>query len=346
MHLFADISSHGFGHFAISAPVLVAVAEMCPNLQLTVRSGLPLAKLRERIPLPFQHIAASSDFGFRMRDATRVDLAASLADYRAVHANWRERVAAEADLLRSLRVDRVLSNVSYLPLAGAAQAGIPAMAICSLNWADLFAHLFAGEPGAADIHAQILAAYRSAKAFMRITPGMPMPDLGNLREVGVISVPGQRRDLGLGHDKAVLLAMGGIAHRISLENWPRLPGVRWIVPQAWQCQHPDAVAQESFSLGFTDLLCSVDAVITKPGYGTFTEAAVNGVPVLFQRRENWPEQACLIEWLGHNARCREIAVHQLENGNFTADLSALWQQTAPPRPANQGARQAAKIIVA
>jgi hypothetical protein len=85
-------------------------------------------------------------------------------------------------------------------------------------------------------------------------------------------------DAGVGGDQAILIAMGGIAHRLPLEQWPRLPGVRWLVAADWHCQHPDAIAFESFGLNFTDLLCSVDAVITKPGYGTFTEAACNGTP--------------------------------------------------------------------
>ena len=139
MHLFADISSHGFGHLAITAPVLNAVAEIVPDLRLTVRCGLPAAKLRQRIRAPFEHIAAASDFGYVMIDATHIDLAASAAAYRHAHADWPARVAAEAAFLAALAPDLVLSNVSCLPLAGAARAGIPALALCSLNWADLFA---------------------------------------------------------------------------------------------------------------------------------------------------------------------------------------------------------------
>lgn len=41
MHLFVDISSHGFGHLAITAPALNALAELAPDLRLTVRSGVP-----------------------------------------------------------------------------------------------------------------------------------------------------------------------------------------------------------------------------------------------------------------------------------------------------------------
>lgn len=344
MHLFADISSHGFGHLAITAPVLDAVAEAFPNLRLTVRSGLPATKLRQRIHYPFEHIAATSDFGYVMHDALSIDLAATAAAYRAAHADWPSSVAAEASFLAALTPDLVLTNVSYLPLAGAARAGIPALSLCSLNWADLFAHFFGNEPWAAPVHADMLAAYRSAQSFLRITPGMPMRDLGNLDDIGPIAALGRRHDLGLDGAKAVLIAMGGVTHRLPLDHWPRTPGVRWLVAADWHCRHPHAIAYESFGLCFTDLLCSVDAVITKPGYGTFTEAAGNGTPVLYQRRNDWPEQDCLIEWLQRNAPCLEIPPDLLHTGLLAESLATLWGQTAMRRPALTGATEATAAI--
>jgi len=346
LHLFVDISSHGFGHLAITAPVLNALGGLLPGLRLTLRSGLPPAKLRERIHVPFELIAAASDFGYVMINATHINRALSATAYRAAHANWERRVTSEADFLGRLAPDLVLTNVSYLPLIGAAQAGIASASLCSLNWADLFLHYFGREAWAGPIHAEILAAYRSARIFVRPTPGMPMDSLGNLQPVGPIASLGRPHDLGLDGDKAVLVAMGGIAHRLPVEHWPRLPGIRWLVSADWQCHHPDAIAWEGFGLTFNDLLCSVDAIITKPGYGTFTEAACNATPVLYQRRLDWPEQDCLIDWLPRHARCAEITEEQLAAGNLEASLRQLWAQSPPERPAPDGAQQAAAKIAA
>ncbi|MGE5472302.1 MAG: hypothetical protein ACM3X0_16005 [Bacteroidota bacterium] len=346
MHLFVDISSHGLGHLAISAPVLNRLAETVPELRLTVRSGIPAERLRERIAAPFELIAAASDFGYAMVDATRINRSLSATAYRAAHIDWAARVDSEAAFLRRLRPDLVLSNVSYLPLAGAAAAGIRAVALCSLNWADLFAHFFGSETWAKPIHADILAAYRSATAFLRVTPGMAMPALDNVHAIGPVAALGRRHDLGLGGDRAVLIAMGGIAHRLPVDNWPHLPGIRWLVNPDWQCTHPDAVAFDRFGLSFTDLLCSVDAVITKPGYGTFTEAACNGTPVLYQRRDDWPEQDCLIEWLEQQAKCLEISAESLETGKIGENIKTLWAKPQPPRPVANGTLQASARIAA
>jgi hypothetical protein len=307
--------------------VLNALAQVAPNFRLTIRSALPSAKLQQRIKTPYRLIAETTDFGYVMIDATRVDLSASATAYRQAHADWPARVADEARFLADLKPDLVLTNVSYLPLAGAAAAGIPALSLCSLNWADLFDHYFGDQPWAKPIHAEMLAAYRSAQAFLRVTPGMAMHALANAQTVGPIAALGTRRDLGLNGDKTILIAMGGIAHRLPLEAWPRLTGIRWLVPGAWGCTHPDALAIESFGLGFTDLLCSVAAVVTKPGYGTYTESAANGVPVLYQRRDNWPEQEGLIEWLQANARCLELSAADLAGGR----VSQPWPNSGASR---------------
>ncbi|MBS1228514.1 MAG: hypothetical protein H6R17_1791 [Proteobacteria bacterium] len=349
-HLFVDISSHGLGHLAQTAPILNELFSRLPELRLTVRSGLPQAKLRERISGELTHLEGRSDFGYVMHDAIRIDHAATALAYRAQHADWAHAVAAEAALLATLAPDLVLSDVAYLPLAGAAQAGIPALSMCSLNWADLFAHFFGNEAWAAPIHRQMLAAYRSAECFLRLTPAMAMEALPRRRAIAPVAALGRRIALRerLGYaadDKIVLVAFGGFDTDLAAEHWPRSAGLRWLIPQSWPLARDDMSAFEALDLPFTDLLHSVDAVLTKPGYGTFTEAACNGTPVLYLRRDDWPEQDCLIDWLKLNARCVEIGKDELTSGQLQSALAALWQQSSPPAPLADGAAEAAALLV-
>lgn len=361
-HLFVDISAHGFGHLGQVAPVLNALAARLPTLRLTIRSGLNREKLSSRLLPDFTHIAGTStteakagtgDFGYRMHDATRIDLAATAAVYREQHADWEARVAAEAGFLRALRPDLVFSDVAYLPLAGAARAGIPALAFSSLNWADLFAHYFAAEPWAAPIHRQMLAAYDGAEAFLRLTPGMPMRDLRRVRPVGPVAALGSdcraalREQLGCSAEqRLVLITFGGLEKTLPIENWPRIAGVRWLVHEDWRVSHASATPFEPLGRRFIDLLCSVDAVVGKPGYGLFAEAGCNATPVLYVRREDWPEQDCLIDWLGVHGRCREIGEADLLDGRLEAPLDSLWQQPEPPRPTPSGAEDVADLLLA
>ncbi|MDR0577083.1 MAG: hypothetical protein LBI87_06015 [Candidatus Accumulibacter sp.] len=350
-HLFVDISSHGFGHLAQAAPVLDALARIRPGLRLTVRSGLPPEKLRSRIGAPFEHLPGRSDFGFVMVDAMRVDRAATAEAYRACHADWGNRVAVEADFLRGAAPDLVFTDVAYLPLAGAARARIPALSMCSLNWADLFIHFFGGEAWAGSIHEQILEAYRDAECFIRPTPAMPMPDLPNTRAVAPVASLGRdcrarlRERIGAAADERIALAaFGGFDKDLRAAAWPVTPGVRWLVPESWGVARGDMAALEPLRMNFTDLLRTVDAVLAKPGYGTFTEAACNGAPVLYVRRDDWPEQDCLIEWLKANARCREVSLAALMRGELAEDLENLWRQAKRRTPDAGGAEEAARLI--
>jgi UDP-N-acetylglucosamine:LPS N-acetylglucosamine transferase len=96
---------------------------------------------------------------------------------------------------------------------------------------------------------------------------------------------------------------------------------------------------------FTDVLANVDAVLTKPGYGTFAEAACNGTPVLYVPRDNWPEEIPMADWLQQHGRCAAIDRQRLMAGHISSALDALWQQAEKPRPLPTGINEAAKILV-
>ncbi len=351
MHLLVDISSHGFGHIAQTAPVVNALAGLLPDLKVTLRTAAPRNLLAQRFHCAFQHIAQASDFGMVMRSAVEVQLEESAAAYREFHRDWNGKVERDAEQIRALAPDLMLANVPYLGLAAAHRAGVRAVGMSSLNWADIYFHYFAGRPEAARIHGEMLEAYNRAHAFLRLQPGMPMADFARIRDSGPIAHRARSRRaeldrrLGLGPgERLVLMAMGGIPFRLSMEKWPRLSGVRWAVPAAWEVRRADTVAIESLGMHFTEAMASCDLLITKPGYGTFAEAGCHGVPVLYLGRKDWPETPCLVEWLQRHGRCLEIPLRALERG----DILELWEEllaqpeAAPVEP--DGARQAAEYL--
>lgn len=351
MHLFTDISSHGLGHLAQAAPVLNALRQRLPDLRLTVRSGISRERLALRIAGEFAHIDAASDFGFVMDNALDIDLAASAARYRQQHSQWQATVEREAALLQEQKVDAVFSDVAYLPLAGAAAAGIPALAMCSLNWADMFQHYFGREPWAAPIHAEILAAYRSAP-FLRVTPGMAMENLPLRRPIGPIAALARRDRENVGRRLRIplenrwgLVALGGIAHRLPLEDWPPIPGLTWLAPAAWGVKRDDVAAFDAADLPFSEVLAAADFVLTKPGYGTFVEASCLGVPVLYLRRPDWPEEPALLAWLHAHNRAVEISRQEAQHGDLAEALNHLQRLPAPPLPAATGVSDARNALL-
>ncbi len=353
MHLLVDISAHGLGHLAQTAPVLNALRPMLPQLRLTIRSALPLRRLAARIEGEFEHIVEARDFGFVMHNAVDIDRVASAACYREFHTGWPQRVATEADWLRGHRVDALLCNAAYLPLAAAAEAGIPAAGMSSLNWADMFAHYLGSEPGAAAIYDQILEAYNAAACFLRFAPGLPMTGFRHRIEISPVASVG-RRDrqyfsnfLDLDESKRwLLVAMGGMDFPLDFQRWPRRDDGVWLIPSQPPQGREDLQSFDAAEPRFSDLLASVDAVITKPGYGTFVEAACAGTPILYLKRDDWPETPYFAEWLGRHARATALGREAVLAGNFMRELQALWARPAPSVPLADGGAAAAQKLAA
>jgi UDP:flavonoid glycosyltransferase YjiC (YdhE family) len=346
-HLVVSISGHGFGHVAQTAPILNLLHERMPQLRITVRSAVPLDHLRSRIQAPFAHLPGEGDIGMVMSSALDIHIEDSRAAYRAFHADWDARVAGEARLLRELGADMVFSNVGYLPLAGAQRAGIPNAALCSLNWFDIYRH-YCGDD---EISAQILACYAKADAFLRATPGMSMTSLPNLIAAAPIAAIGTNRRAEINQllklstgEKLVLISLGGIASRLPIDEWPRIDGVRWLVQRSWQVDHPDAIILETLPMSFCDLLASSDALLCKPGYGSFVEAASCGVPVLYVSRADWPEAPALIAWLQQHGLCREVSRQTLEQGKIAEVLDEIWNTPRHEPVVPTGAHQVAEWL--
>ncbi len=198
---------------------------------------------------------------------------------------------------------------------------------------------------------QILGCYANADAFLRVTPGMAMPGLPNIIPVPPIAAIGTNRRAELNRrlklsadEKLVLVSLGGIASRLPIERWPRLAGVRWLVQDNWQVEHPDAIILETLKMSFCDLLASSDALICKPGYGSFVEAASCGVPVLYVSRADWPEAPALISWLQQHGLCREVSRDAIAQGDIADVLEEIWNAPRPKPVIPEGAKQVAKWL--
>lgn len=351
-HLLVDISAHGFGHVAQTAAVLNALDGA--GLRLTIRSLTPESMLRGRIRHPFTLIPYQQDAGMLMHDALRVDVAASMRWYSDFHANYAQRKAQAARELEQLQPDLLFANVPYLSLDAAGECGVPAVALCSLNWADVFHTYCGGLPGAGRIREQILHAYSQAAVFLQPTPSMAMHPALKHQSLSPIAAVGKHDPARLraiarlpDPTRLVLVALGGLGVDYPLANWPHLPGVCWIFPDAaLSVQRPDFLAESLFGLDYVDLLASCDAIITKTGYGTQTEAVVNRVPALCITRPGWPEEPNLPNWHQQHGEVAFTPWQTIQAGTFGDQIMALLETPwGKPAVTPSGASEAAGALL-
>lgn len=351
MHLHLSLSYHGYGHIAQASQVVNALRRRLPALRLRIQCAAPRELLARWFEGEFDHERRACDFGMLMDNALDVRREPSLAAYREFHAAWAARVAQEAAHLQALAPDLVLSNIAYLPLAAAREAGLRAAALCSLNWADILEGYCAEPEEFAPVLREMRAAYRGAELFIQPTPHMPMPGLDNARTVGPIARIGTRRRAQLREriglpagSRVVILGLGGIPTELPIDAWPVHPGLFWLVPDDWICRHPHAIPFARARMSFIDLLASSDALLTKPGYGSIAEAVCNGVPVLYLRRRDWPEEPHLVAWLKRHGVSAEIERAALLRGELIEALQEVLGKSPESIPAAGGAEEAAELL--
>ncbi|MEN9503459.1 MAG: hypothetical protein RI964_2744 [Pseudomonadota bacterium] len=352
-HLVVDISAHGFGHIAQTSAVLNALD--VSNLRLTIRSAAAESVLRGRIRHPFTLIPWKQDEGVVMFDAMRANIPATFAWYQQFHAEYAQHRQAATAALAALEPDVLFANVPYLSLDAAADLGVPSVAMCSLNWADVFWAYCHALPEAGKIHADILNAYSRASVFLTPTPSMdmhpaiptqriaPMAQIGQ-RVPDVLRAKAQRPD----HTRFVLVALGGLDIVYPMANWPALPDVCWIFPDSalHGITRTDCLPLSLFSgLSHVDVMTSCDVVLTKTGYGAQTEAVINQVPALCLARPGWPEEPNLPAWHAQHGEVIFSDWAALERGDIATAIHALldmpWQK---PPVLPTGASEAATIL--
>src|SRR3569832_1110733 len=165
-HLLAAITAHGYGHLAQSAVVINALRRQLPELELTIYTRAPHHLLRARIDGDFTLLDEAPDIGLPMYDALTVDVDAAAEAYREFHVHWQADVAAEAQRLRTLSPDLVYANVPYRIITTTQLTHIPSVALCSLNWADIYRHFCGAMTGAEEIVGEITTAKHDADLFM------------------------------------------------------------------------------------------------------------------------------------------------------------------------------------
>ncbi len=359
------ISAHGLGHLGQMAPVCQALCELRPDIDLTIWSMLPEATLRGRMTSDFHYLAAPCDIGFVMHDALQVDIPASWARYRQRETDWASHLDAACRLVCNVSPDLIISDVGEMPLAAGQALNVPNIAMSSLNWADMARFYFQDLPGALPVLTRLNRIYNQTTLALRLTPGMPMHGQKEIivPPVGALS-PDSKAQLRT-HLEAhlpeayrarpwVLIGMGGIESALPMTHWPAQTTLTLVVAN----QHtlpaeglPEKgivngarLAQLS-GLHFTDLLKAADAVICKPGYGTFVEAALAATPLLYVPRTDWPEQSVLTEWLHTQALCAALPAYEFAKGYFADALQALLSQPVKPPIPSQGASVTAAEIL-
>jgi hypothetical protein len=352
-HLFVSLTAHGYGHLAQVAPVVAELAARLPGLRLTLQGDLAPGFVRSRLPAGLRHLREAADLGLIMDGPLVTRWEESLTAYERFVADQERHLARQREILAADPPDLVLGNVPWVPLAAARSLGIPAVSLSSLNWYDVLVESPVGHRLLPTVGDALREAYSATDLFIRPAPAMPMTWLPRACDVGPISglyprdKAALRRRIGVAAGRPlVLVQFGGFPGLDPLEDWPLSGTVHWLVPELPGGGRADATSLAAHDLRVPDVLGACDAMIAKPGYGTFAEAACHGIPVLYVSRSDWPEEPHLTRWLADRVPLREIGLADLMAGRVAGPLGELLAAPHPVPTEPTGVAEAADLIQA
>ncbi|MBI4371390.1 MAG: hypothetical protein HY552_03735 [Elusimicrobia bacterium] len=342
------VSGHGYGHATRSALILEALAAELPGLHAAARTSAPAALFSAGVevsvgaeePMPVQ------------RDPWTADWEATLAAHRDASARRARDVAAEAEFLRRFGADLVLTDVPSLACEAAAAAGLPAWIVSNFTWDWIYAEKAAEDPRWAPVADLLSRGYAQAAGALRLPMSGGFSCVARVEDVGLVARRSRRSRaearaaLGVPDDgrPLVLVSFGGVPPdrlRVSgdLSAWrfaglgpaPEGLSAPWTALGRGGAPHAEAVA-------------ACDALLGKPGYGTFSEAAAHGVRVLYVDRPAYAESRALTSWIRANARAAELPRPDYEAGDWGPALAALFARPSRPPVPSGGAAQIARRL--
>jgi hypothetical protein len=326
-----------------------------PELRVTLRSDVDAGFARRRLPAGFAHLPEATDVGLLMDGPLVTRWRDSLDAYIAFDADYERRLALEMDTLRRLGPDLVLADIPWLPLDAAGRLGIPGVGLCSLSWYDILGESPVASEVPPALAGRMRAVYAGADRFIRPAPSMPMHWLPNAVDVGPIArvqsgIGSGARErlkarLGIPMERPLaLMQFGGLGGFDPLHDWPEQDRVHWLVQDVGGVRRRDASGLTQLGLDMLEVFGAVDLMLVKPGYGTFAEAACNGVPVLYVPRSDWPEEPALLEWLPRQVPARPIDLERLRDGDLWDAIADLLAAGRPSPVPPSGIEAAADLI--
>jgi len=345
------ITSHGYGHGVRSADILRALLRTRPDLQVHVVTGLDEGFLKSRLPCEqIQFHRRTFDVGMAQLDSIRVDLRETEEQLTRLCQTWDERLSEEIWFLRQLRPALVVADIPGIPLQSAHRLGIPTLAVGNFSWNWIYGEF---APGAAPVWSEAIERFESAYAgcdlLLRLPFAEAMTAFPRQEDLPLLSAPSRADRVRLseltGADPQktwVLLSFTNLDWTPeAVERASSLEAYEFIAvhPLGWPNSGIRSVGREHMTFG--EVLASVDAVVSKPGYGIVSECVVNEKPLLYADRQNFLEYPILVDAIERFLRQAHLPAPDLYGGDLATGLTTLLASPSPPERLARGGEEVA-----
>lgn len=326
------VTAHGYGHGVRSCDIIRALYRLRPYPPVLVVSDLPVEFFRNRLPSrSFIHRPGSFDAGMVQLDSIRVDVPASLEKAERLCERREEIISREATFLENHGARLVVADIPAIPLEAAGRAGIPAVAVGNFSWDWIYSAYGNQDSRWIPVSRCFAEGYARADLLLRLPFHAGMDVFSRIEDVPVVASPGRSRRSEMAEVTGacvdlrwILLSFTALEWgQEALRNVSRIQGCEFFTvrPLEWAGWNIHAIDREV--IPFSDVVASVDAVLSKPGYGILSDCLANRKPLVYAERTDFGEYPILEAAIRRYLRHVHIPAERLYRGELSEALDAV-----------------------
>ncbi|MFM5979474.1 MAG: glycosyl transferase [Sphaerospermopsis kisseleviana] len=349
--LYITITNHGFGHATRTASIAATIQKLCPEVLLIIATTAPRWLLESYIKGDFILRQRAFDLGVVQADSLTMDKAATLDKLREIKKNQNSLIASEVNFLRQNRVNLILADIPFLAAGFGKAANIPCWMISNFGW-DFIYQDWGGE--FTEIADWVSDWYTKSDRLFRLPFHTPMSAFPNIIDVGLTGgSPGFPIDeirtiwgITTPPEKTILLTFGGLGlQAIPYNNIEKFSDWQFITFDASAPNLPNLIKVQNRQYRPVDFMPICSRVVSKPGYSTFAEATLLGLPIITIPRHDFAEADLLLAGIKNYNHHQIITPTEFFDGTWDF-LHDLPQPPKQPQPiAKNGNETIAKAVI-
>lgn len=350
------ISAHGYGHGVRSCNIIQAVNRFYPNLTVHVVSQLPESFLSSQIDLRRNILRSESfDVGMTQVDSIRVDISSTMARVQQLHSRRDELAAREVAFLKEQGIGLVVVDIPALPIEAAFAAGIPRLAVGNFSWDWIYSEFIPQDRSWQPIVDALHEAYAQTDLLLRLPFCDEMRAFPRIEDIPLVASPGNacrsriERLTGCDPTKRwILIAFTTLDwSEAALQRIERTTEYEFFTVYPLEWRRRNIYPLDRGEMAFVDILASMDAVISKPGFGILSDCIANRKPLIYTDRSSFREYPILVDAIQKYMRYTHIPAAELYEGRLEDSLGRIWHIPEPSERLGLGGdRIAAERIAA
>lgn len=320
--LYLATTSHGFGHAVRTAAVAAKVQELLPETRLIFVTMVPEWLLDSYIKGDYELRRRKLDIGVVQKDSFTMDKQQTLAQIRNIRQTADIIIAEEAKFLQANQAQLILADTPPLAAPIAHAADLPCWFMGNFGWDFIYRAWGAEFIAESD---WITAQYNLGDRLFRLPFHEPMEQFPNGTDVGLIGdepnfSEAELRDtfaLNTPKAKTVLLTFGGLGlDGIPYDTLAQFPDYQFITFDHQAPNLPNLRKINDMAYRPVDFFPLCDRLVSKPGFGTFSEAIRQDLPIATLPREDFAEAPVLLKNLQQYSPHQILDPKAFREGNW------------------------------